>query len=239
MGFDGDTSQSLTVTSIGSPTDIYLQLLLRNFSVETFSFFTRAVPITFQDGDWELIDLTDGTRCAYAMAKVMLVNLNGQLLGRSEGVGTLGRASFLQGDTTGIPVKGTPISWTESDLGKIDLDRPIDMGANPPAWCMGWYRHPVLSYDTAAAAISAGASPKLGSCQIDDTMVFAWAKYASIFLKEGVTSSSVAMERLKRYDAQSYNLIIQKKGENLSRYTRGLYGNSSGLVSSGFAWWEC
>lgn len=235
LGYDGTTNESLSQAAIGTPTDSKLQLLLRNFSIETFSFFTRATPVTFLDGDWEGVDLTDGSRCTLSMSKILQLNLNGTMLCKADGVGVLGRNGLIQGDTTGIPAKGTPLSWAESDLGRIDFDRPVDMTATPPAWVAGWYRHPVLLYDTASAAVTAGASYKLGTCQIDDTLVFAWAKYASIFLSETVASASVAMERLKRYDVQAYNLIAQKKGENISRFTRGLFGrNDAFLYNNGY-----
>jgi len=226
-GYDGATDQSMTTTAIGSPTDTRLQLLLRNFSVETYSFFTRATPVTFLDGDWEGVDLTDFSRCPLAMSKILTLNLNGTMLGQEFGVGILGRSGLLQGDTTGIPAKGTPLSWAESDLGKIDFDRPVDMSTSPKAWCMGWYRHPVLTADSGVG----------GTCKLDETLVFAWSKYAAIFLKENVTSGAVAMERLKRFDNQAFGLIMQKKSENLARYTRGLYGNNSSYVWPGFGRW--
>lgn len=327
-GYDGDVSKSMDTTTIGSATDVRLQILLRNFSIETYSFFTRATPVVFEDEDWEDVDLTDFSRCTLAMSKILSLNLGGQALGKMDGVGMLGRQGLLAGNTTGIPVSGTPISWAESDLGKVDFDRPLSQPASlfinslvntgvatiqigttaahgllqgsrvvisgvtgvtaangtwyvytgvdathptgydsthfaitqdalfqdavtgggtysvgaagyngtvapvVAAWVMGWYRHPVILYDTAAAAVAAGASAKLGRCRLDETLVIAWSKYAAIFLKENVTSGSVAMERLKRFDVQAFNLIVQKRGENISRYTRGLYGNSTILYPS-------
>lgn len=230
VGYDGDTSKSLSQTAIGTATDTRLQILLRNFSIETLSFFTRAVPVTFADGDWEGVDLTDFSRCTLSMSKILHLNIAGQNLFKMEGVGLLGRSNLINGDTTGIPTKATPVTWAESDLGKIDFDCPIDMSASPAAWCEGWYRHPVLLYDTAAAAVAASASARLGTCMLDETLIFAWSKYAAIFLKENVTSGSVAMERLKRFDTQAFGLIMQKKAENISRYTRGLYGRNHALM---------
>lgn len=239
VGFDGATTNSLSQTTIGTPTDTKLQLCLRNFSIEIASFFTRAVPVTFENGDWESVDLTDGSRCTLAMSKVLELSFNGQKLCKVAGVGLL--RPDLSNDT-GVPTAGTPICWAESDLGKIEFDRPITQQTPAlPGWVAGWYRHPVLTFDTAANAVTAGFPASQGTFQIDETVAFAWAKYASIFLSESVGTAASTIERLKRYDVQAYNLIKQKRGENLARYSRGLYGRSRGLTENwgwgwGFGW---
>jgi hypothetical protein len=217
LGYDGATSKSLSASGLlyGTPTDTRLQLLLRNFSIETFTFFTRASPVTFKDGDWDEIDLTDFSRCAVSMAKVMVLNVNSNRLKKVEGVGLLMRSSSQSVNAaTGIPTKGTPNAWAEAEKGKIDLDVPIDMSGNPPAWCAGWYRHPVLTADSGVG----------GQYLLDETIHFGFVKFCAISLGENVTTVQGAMERLKRFDIQAYNAVTQKATENKARFQRGLYG---------------
>lgn len=142
LKYDGASSKSLTSYAIGTPTDTRLQILLRNFSIETFCFYTRAASVTFQDGDWEYVHLDDFSRCALAMSKVMRMNFNGSRLRELASVGLLERASAVQADpNTGIPAKATPMAWAEAEKGIVSFDVPIDMSASPKAWVAGWHRH--------------------------------------------------------------------------------------------------
>lgn len=236
MAYDGDASKSLSLTAVGTATDTRAQILLRNFSAEILGFFTRATPVTFHDSDWENVDLTDGSRCALSMSKVMVLALGSTQLGKVESVGLLQRATIQSTTATGIPAKGTPQQWAESDMGKISFDVPVDMSASPLAWASGWYRHPVLTYDTAAAAVAAGKSPLLGTCVLDETVIFGFAKYAAISLKENVTTVQAGMERLKRFDIQAYNAVAMKKAENLARYMRGLYNHPESSLGCGYGY---
>lgn len=211
-GFDGDSSKSLIERAIGTATDTRLQLLLRNFSAETFFRYTRAAAITFIDGDWENVDLV-GSRCAQSMSKIMRLSIGGIMIGKVDSIGLMeGRSQGgTVNSTTGIPTKGTPICWAESDLGVITFDIPIDMTTAKPAWCSGWIRHPVIANDDE-------------TCQIDETYLFAFVKYAAISLKENVSTSQGAMERLKRFDVQAFNMIKGMRAENMARWARGMYG---------------